>query len=201
MEGRLKQTEVTSATQNQLLFHMLKGERRSSNPELDALLGNALQELGNISPENADDSSSDESAQSPSADGSSMTSDLMKLCGDNKTRSKARRRTTTQMELLYPNSDSAPDTPTDFSGPMLPLAETPEGGGGGELDLSGSSVRDYTALSPGFSSKMGSIGLGSGSRVLPGPERRGTEPSPLSRRKTYDKAQAASDRAKVKEIK
>jgi hypothetical protein len=59
------------------------------------------------------------------------------------------------MELLYPNSDSAPDTPTDFSSPMLPLAETPEGGG--ELDLSGSSVRDYTALSPGFSSKMGSM--------------------------------------------
>jgi len=68
---------------------------------------------------------------------------------------QARRRTTTQMELLYANSDSAPDAPTDFSGPMLPLAETPEGGG--DADLSASSVRDYTALSPGFSSKMGSM--------------------------------------------
>ncbi|KAM8750336.1 kinesin-like protein KIF21A isoform 3-T3 [Acanthopagrus schlegelii] len=189
MEGRLKQTEITSATQNQLLFHMLK-EKAEFNPELDALLGNALQE-------NGDDSSSDESAQSPSAEGNTLASDLMKLCGETKTRNKARRRTTTQMELLYANSDSAPDAPTaDFTSPMLPLAETPDGGG--DVDSSGSSVRDYTALSPGFSSKMGSI---SGSRTSSGLEKRAPEPSPLSRRKTYDKAQAAADRAKVKEIK
>ncbi|XP_051238851.1 kinesin-like protein KIF21A isoform X4 [Dicentrarchus labrax] len=157
MEGRLKQTEITSATQNQLLFHMLK-EKAEFNPELDALLGNALQELGNIPAENGDDSSSDESAQSPSAEGNTLASDLIKLCGETKTRNKARRRTTTQMELLYANSDSAPDAPTaDFSSPMLPLAETPDGGG--DMDSSGSSVRDYTALSPGFSSKMGSMGI------------------------------------------
>uniref|UniRef100_A0A671UGM4 Kinesin family member 21A n=1 Tax=Sparus aurata TaxID=8175 RepID=A0A671UGM4_SPAAU len=187
MEGRLKQTEITSATQNQLLFHMLK-EKAEFNPELDALLGNALQ--GN---KNGDDSSSDESAQSPSAEGNTLASDLMKLCGETKTRNKARRRTTTQMELLYANSDSAPDAPTaDFTSPMLPLAETPDGGG--DVDSSGSSVRDYTALSPGFSSKMGSI-------TSSGLEKRAPEPSPLSRRKTYDKAQAAADRAKVKEIK
>ncbi|KAM9376923.1 kinesin-like protein KIF21A [Pholidichthys leucotaenia] len=191
MEGRLKQTEITSATQNQLLFHMLK-EKAEFNPELDALLGNALQELGNLPAENGDDSSSDESAQSPSAEGNSLATDLMKLCGETKTRNKARRRTTTQMELLYANSDSsAPDAPTaDFSTPMLPLAETPDGGG--DVDFSGSSVRDYTALSPGFSSKMGSI---SGCRTPAGV----AEPSPRSRRKTYDKA--AADRAKVKEIK
>ncbi|XP_041852166.1 kinesin-like protein KIF21A isoform X4 [Melanotaenia boesemani] len=157
MEGRLKQTEITSATQNQLLFHMLK-EKAEFNPELDALLGNALQELGNLPTENGDDSSSDESAQSPSAEGTNLASDLMKLCGETKTRNKARRRTTTQMELLYANSDSAPDAPSDFSGPMLPLAETPDGGGG-DVDLLGSSVREYTALSPGFSSKMGSMGV------------------------------------------
>ncbi|XP_023146952.2 kinesin-like protein KIF21A isoform X7 [Amphiprion ocellaris] len=157
MEGRLKQTEITSATQNQLLFHMLK-EKAEFNPELDALLGNALQELGNLPAENGDDSSSDESAQSPSAEGNTLASDLMKLCGETKTRNKARRRTTTQMELLYANSDSAPDVPTaDFSSPMLPLTETPDGGA--DMDLSGSSVRDYTALSPGFSSKMGSMGV------------------------------------------
>ncbi|XP_067446684.1 kinesin-like protein KIF21A isoform X8 [Thunnus thynnus] len=157
MEGRLKQTEITSATQNQLLFHMLK-EKAEFNPELDALLGNALQELGNIPAGSGDDSSSDESAQSPSAEGNTLASDLMKLCGETKTRNKARRRTTTQMELLYANTDSAPDAPTaDFSGPMLPLAETPDGGG--DMDSSGSSVRDYTALSPGFSSKMGSMGV------------------------------------------
>uniref|UniRef100_A0A3Q3B799 Kinesin family member 21A n=1 Tax=Kryptolebias marmoratus TaxID=37003 RepID=A0A3Q3B799_KRYMA len=147
MEGRLKQTEITSATQNQLLFHMLK-EKAEFNPELDALLGNALQE-------NGDDSSSDESAQSPLAEGTTLTSDLMKLCGETKTKNKARRRTTTQMELLYANSDSAPDAAADFSGPMLQLPETPDGSG----DMDFSSVRDYTALSPGFSSKMGSMGV------------------------------------------
>nr|XP_040018196.1 kinesin-like protein KIF21A isoform X2 [Gasterosteus aculeatus aculeatus] len=192
MEGRLKQTEITSATQNQLLFHMLK-EKAEFNPELDALLGNALQELGNVPAENGDDSSSDESAQSPSAEGTTLTSDLVKLCGETKSRNKARRRTTTQMELLYANSDSAPDAPTaDFPGPLLlPLAEA-AADGGGDVDSSGSSVRDYAALSPGFSSKMGSI-------TSSGLEKRTPEPSPLARRKTYDKA--AADRAKVKEIK
>uniref|UniRef100_A0A8D0DBJ5 Kinesin family member 21A n=1 Tax=Sander lucioperca TaxID=283035 RepID=A0A8D0DBJ5_SANLU len=146
MEGRLKQTEITSATQNQLLFHMLK-EKAEFNPELDALLGNALQGNDSVCLENGDDSSSDESAQSPSAEGNTLTSDLMKICGETKTRNKARRRTTTQMELLYANSDSAPDATTaDFSSPMLPLAETPDVGG--DMESSGSSVRDYTALSP-----------------------------------------------------
>lgn len=60
------------------------------------------------------------------------------------------------MELLYANSDSAPDAPSaDFSGPMLPLAETPDGGG--DVEAPGSSVRDFSALSPGFSSKLGSM--------------------------------------------
>lgn len=60
------------------------------------------------------------------------------------------------MELLYANSESAPDSSTDFSSPLLSLAETADGGGV-DIDLSGPSVRDYTALSPGFSSKMGSM--------------------------------------------
>uniref|UniRef100_A0A8C7SC26 Kinesin motor domain-containing protein n=1 Tax=Oncorhynchus mykiss TaxID=8022 RepID=A0A8C7SC26_ONCMY len=183
MEGRLKQTEITSATQNQLLFHMLK-EKAEFNPELDALLGNALQ--GN---------SPNSNRPSPATDGHSLTSDLMKLCGEAKTRSKARRRTTTQMELLYAKSDSVPDTPSaDFSSPCLPLVETPEEGRDPETPI-GSSVRDrdYMAHSPGLSSKMGSIPASSS-----GAEKRVPEPSPLSRRKTYDKTQLA---AKVKEIK
>ncbi|XP_077595889.1 kinesin-like protein KIF21A isoform X4 [Stigmatopora nigra] len=144
MEGRLKQTEITSATQNQLLFHMLK-EKAEFNPELDALLGNALQELGNVPAENGDDSSSDESSASPSVDGNAV-SDLTKLCGETKSRNKARRRTTTQMELLYANSEAAPDI-ADFSGPVLTLAETPDGGS------------DFMALSPGFSSKISRVGI------------------------------------------
>ncbi|XP_031679000.1 kinesin-like protein KIF21B isoform X4 [Oncorhynchus kisutch] len=175
MEGRLKQTEITSATQNQLLFHMLK-EKAEFNPELDALLGNALQELGNMPVENGDDSSSDEFTQSPATDGHSLTSDLMKLCGEAKTRSKARRRTTTQMELLYAKSDSVPDTPSgDFSSPCLPLVETPEEGRDPETPI-GSSVRDrdYMAHSPGLSSKMGSIGV-----INPVPSSKGSRSATL----------------------
>ncbi|XP_007228276.3 kinesin-like protein KIF21A isoform X5 [Astyanax mexicanus] len=157
MEGRLKQTEINSATQNQLLFHMLK-EKAEFNPELDALLGNALQELGNMPVENGDDSSSDEST-SPAADGNTLASDLMKLCGETKSRSKARRRTTTQMELLYANScDSGPDTQSgDFAGPLHPMAETPEGPS--DLESAGNAVRDYMVPTAGFSSRMGSIGV------------------------------------------
>ncbi|XP_058264136.1 kinesin-like protein KIF21A isoform X6 [Hemibagrus wyckioides] len=157
MEGRLKQTEINSATQNQLLFHMLK-EKAEFNPELDALLGNALQELGNMPVENEDDSSSDESTQSPAADGNTMASDLMKLCGEAKSRSKARRRTTTQMELLYANSsEPGLDTPSgEFTSPLQPMAETPEGGTDESL---GSTLRDYMLPAAALSSRMGGIGV------------------------------------------
>uniref|UniRef100_W5UJH0 Kinesin-like protein KIF21A n=1 Tax=Ictalurus punctatus TaxID=7998 RepID=W5UJH0_ICTPU len=157
MEGRLKQTEINSATQNQLLFHMLK-EKAEFNPELDALLGNALQELGNMPLENEDDSSSDESTPSPAADGITMTSDLMKLCGETKSRSKARRRTTTQMELLYANScEPGLDAPSgEFTGPLHPMAETPEGGTDESLS---STLRDYMLPAAALSSRMGGIGV------------------------------------------
>uniref|UniRef100_A0A9J7ZZM2 Kinesin family member 21A n=1 Tax=Cyprinus carpio carpio TaxID=630221 RepID=A0A9J7ZZM2_CYPCA len=160
LEGRLKQTEINSATQNQLLFHMLK-EKAEFNPELDALLGNALQELDNIPLENGDDSSSDESTPSPAVEGNTLASDLMKLCGETKSRTKARRRTTTQMELLYVNNcDSGPDTPTrDFSVPLHPMAETSELAG--DLESAGNTVRDRDYMLPpaGLSSRMGTIGV------------------------------------------
>uniref|UniRef100_A0AAY4DKC2 Kinesin motor domain-containing protein n=1 Tax=Denticeps clupeoides TaxID=299321 RepID=A0AAY4DKC2_9TELE len=173
MEGRLKQIEINSATQNQLLFHMLK-EKAEFNPELDALLGNALQGTESIL--------------------NTLASDLMKLCGESKPRNKARRRTTTQMELLYANNcDPSLDTSTgDFSASLHPMAETPEGAG--DIEYVGSSGRDRDHMNPptGLSSKLGSI-------PPSGAEKRVPEPSPLTRRKTYDKGAAVADR--VKEIK
>ncbi|KAJ8381833.1 hypothetical protein SKAU_G00026110 [Synaphobranchus kaupii] len=197
MEVRLKQTEINSATQNQLLFHMLK-EKAEFNPELDALLGNALQELGNMPLDNGDSSSSDESAQSPAVDGSSLASDLMKLCGQTKQRSKARRRTTTQMELLYANSnDPCPSTSTvEFSAPVLPLVEAQEGNE--EVEHLGSSLRDVLTSPSSLSSKLGSI---SGSRPSLGVEKKPSEGSPITRRKMYDKGQLTVDKVKGKEIK
>ncbi|XP_041935532.1 kinesin-like protein KIF21A isoform X2 [Alosa sapidissima] len=184
MEGRLKQTEITSATQNQLLFHMLK-EKAELNPELDALLGNALQELGNVQSENGDESSSDESAQSPATEGSSLASDLMKLCGEAKPR-KARRRTTTQMELLY--ADPCPDAPPeDFTPPLLPVVESPEG-----AHLLGD--RD-AAVSP---SALTSRAI-SGARSPTATERRALDRSPLTRRRMLEKGLSSTEKAKLPE--
>uniref|UniRef100_A0A4W5NNC5 Kinesin family member 21A n=1 Tax=Hucho hucho TaxID=62062 RepID=A0A4W5NNC5_9TELE len=125
MEGRLKQTEINSATQNQLLFHMLK-EKAELNPELDALLGNALQ---GIDVHQQTINRLCVTCKLPLYPCfSSLASDLLKLCGEAKPR-KARRRTTTQMELLYAGSGEF-DSPTgDFSASMLPLAEAQEGTG------------------------------------------------------------------------
>uniref|UniRef100_A0A674ASR5 Kinesin family member 21A n=1 Tax=Salmo trutta TaxID=8032 RepID=A0A674ASR5_SALTR len=121
MEGRLKQTEITSATQNQLLFHMLK-EKAEFNPELDALLGNALQ--GN----------------SPNPNRTACQPHTLQ--GACKVQSRAL---------------------------TLTLSTSATGGPSGSRPASSS-----------------------------GAEKRVPEPSPLSRRKTYDKTQLA---AKIKEIK
>ncbi|XP_078138022.1 kinesin-like protein KIF21A [Centroberyx gerrardi] len=184
MEGRLKQTEINSATQNQLLFHMLK-EKAEVNPELDALLGNALQELGYLSAENGDDSSSDESTPSPAAEGSTLASDLMKLCGESRPRSKARRRTTTQMELLYASSgDLSCDSPTgDFSTPLLPLAERLEGPADPQAHAAGQTADREQTVSPSATS---------GSRSPTGTDRKPLERSPLARRKMLERGPTAT---------
>ncbi|XP_041724856.2 kinesin-like protein KIF21A isoform X3 [Coregonus clupeaformis] len=177
MEGRLKQTEINSATQNQLLFHMLK-EKAELNPELDALLGNTLQA------ENGDDSSSDESSTpSPATEGSSLASDLLKLCGEAKPR-KARRRTTTQMELLYAGSGEF-DSPTgDFSAPLLPLAEAQEGTG--DMGTIAGHFRDGELTVSPSALSIRIAGL-SGAWSSTGSERRSLERSPLTRRRMLEK--------------
>uniref|UniRef100_A0A2K6SH74 Kinesin-like protein KIF21A n=1 Tax=Saimiri boliviensis boliviensis TaxID=39432 RepID=A0A2K6SH74_SAIBB len=181
LEGRLKQTEITSATQNQLLFHMLK-EKAELNPELDALLGHALQ--GNLPfysnfPFNL--------VLNYLFAYSTLSSDLMKLCGEVKPKSKARRRTTTQMELLYADSSElASDTSTgdaSLPGPLTPVAEGQEIGMNAET--SGTSAREKELSSPsGLPSKIGSI-----TRQSSLSEKKIPEPSPVTRRKAYEKAE------------
>lgn len=72
---------------------------------------------------------------------------------------KARRRTTTQMELLYLNNcDSGTDTTSrDFSVPLHSMAETSEGAA--DLESAGNTVRDrdYMLHTAGLSSRMGSM--------------------------------------------
>ncbi|XP_068022744.1 kinesin-like protein KIF21A isoform X7 [Melanerpes formicivorus] len=195
LEGRLKQTEITSATQNQLLFHMLK-EKAELNPELDALLGHALQDLDSIPMENLEDSSDEDAPlHSPGTEGSSLSSDLLKLCGEVKPKSKARRRTTTQMELLYADSSdvvsdiSAADS---LSGPLASVSETQESGMA--ADTNDTSARDREFIPPsGLPSKIGGI-----SRQPSLSEKKIPEPSPLAKRKAYEKT---VEKAKAKEQK
>uniref|UniRef100_A0A452RSR1 Kinesin family member 21A n=1 Tax=Ursus americanus TaxID=9643 RepID=A0A452RSR1_URSAM len=192
LEGRLKQTEITSATQNQLLFHMLK-EKAELNPELDALLGHALQDLGSVPLENVEDSTDEDAPlNSPGSEGSTLSSDLMKLCGEVKPKSKARRRTTTQMELLYADSSElASDTSTgdaSLPGPLTPVAEGQEIGM--NTETSGPSAREKELPPPsGFPSKIGSI-----SRQSSLSEKKLPEPSPITRRKAYDKAEKSKSK-------
>ncbi|KAL1276058.1 hypothetical protein QQF64_035681, partial [Cirrhinus molitorella] len=180
MEGRLKQTEINSATQNQLLFHMLK-EKAELNPELDALLGNALQE-------NGDESSSDESAQSPATEKSCLASDLMKLCGETKARNKARRRTTTQMELLYANTGDPDAPPEDFSTPLLPVVESPEGH---------KEPASIPHLGDRDSSLASKTNAASSARSPTATERKSLDRSPLTRRRAQDRSQNPTERTKT----
>ncbi|XP_036157424.1 kinesin-like protein KIF21A isoform X12 [Myotis myotis] len=189
LEGRLKQTEITSATQNQLLFHMLK-EKAELNPELDALLGHALQDLDSVPLENVEDSTDEDAPlNSPGSEGSTLSSDLMKLCGDVKPKNKARRRTTTQMELLYADSSElASDTSTgdaSLPGPLTAVAEGQESGM--NTETSATSARDKELPPPsGFPSKIGSIFSTRSSSLS---EKKLPEPSPVTRRKAYEKAE------------
>uniref|UniRef100_A0A8C8B5J1 Kinesin family member 21A n=1 Tax=Otus sunia TaxID=257818 RepID=A0A8C8B5J1_9STRI len=197
LEGRLKQTEITSATQNQLLFHMLK-EKAELNPELDALLGHALQDLDSIPLENLEDSTDEDAPlHSPGTDGSSLSSDLLKLCGEVKPKSKARRRTTTQMELLYADSSdlgsdiSAADS--TLAGPLASVAETQESGMAADTNDTSARDREFIPPPSGLPSKIGSI-----SRQPSLSEKKIPEPSPLAKRKAYEKTM---EKAKAKEQK
>nr|XP_030147976.3 kinesin-like protein KIF21A isoform X1 [Taeniopygia guttata] len=197
LEGRLKQTEITSATQNQLLFHMLK-EKAELNPELDAFLGHALQDLDSIPLENLEDSTDEDAPlHSPGTEGSSLSSDLLKLCGEVKPKSKARRRTTTQMELLYAaNSDLVCDSSAADSasaGSAASAAETQESGVAADTHDASARDREFIPPPPGLPSKIGSI-----SRQPSLPEKKIPEPSPLAKRKAYEKTM---EKTKTKEQK
>uniref|UniRef100_A0A8D2L255 Kinesin family member 21A n=1 Tax=Varanus komodoensis TaxID=61221 RepID=A0A8D2L255_VARKO len=141
LEGRLKQTEITSATQNQLLFHMLK-EKAELNPELDALLGHALQE-------NTEDSTDEDAPLNSPGEFYFPFSHLF----------QARRRTTTQMELLYADSsDLTSDLSTGdtaLAAPLASVAEAQEEGMNTDLKESPARDREVIPLQSSLPSKTG----------------------------------------------
>ncbi|CAL8385654.1 unnamed protein product [Gadus morhua 'NCC'] len=176
MEGKLKQTEINSSTQNQLLFHMLK-EKAELNPELDALLGSAMQEHG-------EDSSSDESSPSPTAGSSTLAPDLMKLCGEGRQRNKARRRTTTQMELLYAGSEDQTCDPLPEDPAALPVSPPLPADVHAPTTVH-VSERESTAAAPSTLRTPGRPGA----RSPMGAEKKSIERSPLSHRRFFERGQ------------
>ncbi|PIO38283.1 hypothetical protein AB205_0020970 [Aquarana catesbeiana] len=146
--------------------------------------------------ENPDYSSDEEgSLQSPGTEGSSLSSDLMKLCGEGKPKNKARRRTTTQLELLYADSsETASDPVTGDNGFLISLPPVPEvEGAPAIIEPSSSSVRDKEPQPPpsGLPSKIGSMTKQT-SRV--------PEPSPSFRRKTYDRGGEKAGKTKEQKL-
>uniref|UniRef100_A0A3B4BKP6 Kinesin motor domain-containing protein n=1 Tax=Pygocentrus nattereri TaxID=42514 RepID=A0A3B4BKP6_PYGNA len=165
MEGRLKQTEINSATQNQLLFHMLK-EKAEFNPELDALLGNALQ-------------------------GQPLSSWSVLSCPSD--------RWPFPLLIISPQYNLVIGLCKHFSclfvfsvlNAVHPLV----------LFYVQSVCFVFLFYVSVCYVTNGTKTSNSGSRLPSGVEKRVPEASPLTRRKTYDKGQAAADRAKAKEIK
>uniref|UniRef100_A0A673ISV7 Kinesin family member 21A n=1 Tax=Sinocyclocheilus rhinocerous TaxID=307959 RepID=A0A673ISV7_9TELE len=176
MEGRLKQTEINSATQNQLLFHMLK-EKAELNPELDALLGNALQGLTHIN----------------ACSHSAVWFSFSRL---------ARRRTTTQMELLYANTGDPDAPPEDFSAPLLPVVESPEENKE-PAPVPYLGDRDSVAFTSSLASKTNAVHTGfcllrsSSARSPTATERKSLDRSPLTRRRAQDRSQNPTERTKT----
>ncbi|KAK7880330.1 hypothetical protein WMY93_033032 [Mugilogobius chulae] len=118
-------------------------QKAELNPELEAVLGSALHETG-------DDSSSDESPHSPSADADSLTSDLMKVCGENRSRNKTLNTHTFVFLRL------AEEQPRrwSFSTQTLTPPPTQRRSAIGRHPRRRRDFENiYNALSPGFSSK------------------------------------------------
>uniref|UniRef100_UPI0035900E07 kinesin-like protein KIF21A isoform X2 n=1 Tax=Myxine glutinosa TaxID=7769 RepID=UPI0035900E07 len=191
LEGQLRQMKNNSVTQAQLLFHMLK-EKAEYSPELEAVLGNALQE-------GADDSSDDEQLSSPIAQQSLLTSELSKMSvaqGDSRPRDKARRRMTTQRDLLFVDGESGVESaPKENPLPTaLPLL----------FEITERAPNEPLRSPRGAADKDFMIGLqtrpnGHARTPSGGNERRLPEPSPLSRRKAYDRS--PTDRSRPRDQK
>uniref|UniRef100_A0A8C4NEM0 Kinesin family member 21A n=1 Tax=Eptatretus burgeri TaxID=7764 RepID=A0A8C4NEM0_EPTBU len=191
LEGQLQQMKNNSVTQGQLLFHMLK-EKAEYSPELEAVLGNALQE-------GADDSSDEEQLSSLITQQSLLNNDSSKMTvaqGDNRPRDKARRRMTTQRDLLFVDGESGVESSMKEN--PLPTALTPL------FEITERAPNEPLHSPRGATDKDSMIGIqtrpnGHARTPSGGSERRLPEPSPLSRRKAYDRS--PTDRSRPRDQK
>ncbi|XP_047560871.1 kinesin-like protein KIF21B isoform X1 [Lutra lutra] len=170
LEGRLRQTDIAGSSQNHLLLDALR-EKAEAHPELQALINNVQQENGYASTdEEISEFSEGSFSQSFTMKGSTSHDDF-KFKGEPKLSAQMKA---VSAECLGPPLDSSTKNITKSLASLVEIKE----------DGVGLSVRD-----PYYRDKVSrTISLPSRGSTFPR-QSRGTETSPLTRRKSYDRGQ------------
>ncbi|OBS78382.1 hypothetical protein A6R68_19230, partial [Neotoma lepida] len=171
LEGRLRQTDMTGASQNHLLLDALR-EKAEAHPELQALLYNVQQENGYASTdEEVSEFSEGSFSQSFTMKGSTSHDDF-KFKGEPKLSAQMKA---VSAECLGPPLDSSTKNITKSLASLVEIKE----------DGVGFSIRD-----PYYRDKVSrTISLPTRGSTFPRQSRGGTDTSPLTRRKSYDRGQ------------
>uniref|UniRef100_A0A8C3RE94 Kinesin family member 21B n=1 Tax=Cyanoderma ruficeps TaxID=181631 RepID=A0A8C3RE94_9PASS len=169
LEGRLRQTDVASSSQNHALLDALR-EKAESHPELQALIHNVQQEFGTENPSLLLSSCS--ISQSFTMKGSASQDDF-KFKGEPKLSGQMKA---VSAECLGPTLDVSTKNITKSLASLMEIKE----------DRIGFSIRD-----PYYKEKVSrTISLPTRGSTFPR-QSRGSDTSPLTRRKSYDRGQPA----------
>uniref|UniRef100_A0A8D0QK72 Kinesin motor domain-containing protein n=1 Tax=Sus scrofa TaxID=9823 RepID=A0A8D0QK72_PIG len=170
LEGRLRQTDIASSSQNHLLLDALR-EKAEAHPELQALIHNVQQENGYASTdEEVSEFSEGSFSQSFTMKGSTSHDDF-KFKGEPKLSAQMKA---VSAECLGPPLDASTKNITKSLASLVEIKE----------DGVGFSVRD-----PYYRDKVSrTISLPTRGSTFPR-QSRGSETSPLTRRKSYDRGQ------------
>ncbi|XP_027801453.1 kinesin-like protein KIF21B isoform X1 [Marmota monax] len=170
LEGRLKQTDMAGSSQNHLLLDALR-EKAEAHPELQALIYNVQQENGYASTdEEVSEFSEGSFSQSFTMKGSTSHDDF-KFKGEPKLSAQMKA---VSAECLGPPLDISTKNITKSLASLVEIKE----------DGVGFSIRD-----PYYRDKVSrTVSLPTRGSTFPR-QSRGTETSPLSRRKSYDRGQ------------
>uniref|UniRef100_G3UKW0 Kinesin family member 21B n=1 Tax=Loxodonta africana TaxID=9785 RepID=G3UKW0_LOXAF len=177
LEGRLRQTDMTGSSQNHLLLDALR-EKAEAHPELQALIYNVQQENGYASTDEEISEFSEGSWSTPHY-GSAPMPNLIQYCPQVRVSSKGEPKLSAQMkavsaECLGPPLDISTKNITKSLASLVEIKE----------DAVGFSIRDSY-----YRDKVSrTISLPTRGSTFPR-QSRGTETSPLTRRKSYDRGQ------------
>ncbi|ERE74324.1 kinesin-like protein KIF21B [Cricetulus griseus] len=171
LEGRLRQTDMTGSSQNHLLLDALR-EKAEAHPELQALIYNVQQENGYASTdEEVSEFSEGSFSQSFTMKGSTSHDDF-KFKGEPKLSAQMKA---VSAECLGPPLDSSTKNITKSLASLVEIKE----------DGVGFSIRD-----PYYRDKVSrTVSLPTRGSTFPRQSRGGTDTSPLTRRKSYDRGQ------------